>query len=59
MNSILIMSLMFLTTGCMLLVIDQHYYHKMTIALLEKKMKDDYEIETRDVYASQAASCGF
>lgn len=43
----------------MLLVIDQHYYHKMTIALLEKKIKDDYEIEMRDLYASQAASSGF
>ena len=45
MNAFMILSLICITTGCMLVVIDQHYYHRTTIVLLEKKIQSDYEAE--------------
>jgi len=44
------LSFIYLATGCMLVVIDHHYYHKATIALLEKQISTEQEKEARILY---------
>ncbi len=50
MNVLVLVSFILASTGFMMIVIDHHYYHAATVALLEKKVQNDYEAEGRVLY---------